>query len=112
VGLVIVGAIVITVPFLASFTLDAVSLLAPVFNLVACILVADDVTQVPSIPVSAALLQWSDAAGRLPVWAWEVVRVLTHFLSPCSGGRVLDDSCIQHGLEALDLCVDLLTVFR
>jgi hypothetical protein len=56
VGLVIVRAIEIMVPFLVLFALDAVSLLVLVFYPVACISVADNVTQVSFIPISDALL--------------------------------------------------------
>jgi hypothetical protein len=56
VGLVIVRAIVIVVTFIVSLTLDAVSFLVPVFNLVMCISVADKVTQVSVIPIPATLL--------------------------------------------------------
>jgi hypothetical protein len=56
VGLVVEGPIEILVPFLVPFALDAVSLLAPVFNLVKCISVVNDVMQVSLIPILAALL--------------------------------------------------------
>jgi hypothetical protein len=56
VGLVIVRAIVIVVTFIVSLTLDAVSFLVQVFNLVMCISVADKVTQVSAIPIPAMLL--------------------------------------------------------
>jgi hypothetical protein len=42
--------------------------------------------------------------------AWAVVRILTLPSLSALGNQVLNDSCIQHGLEALDLHVDLLTV--
>jgi hypothetical protein len=45
-GLVIVGAIVTTVPLIASFTLDAVLFLALVLNPVACISIVNNVTRV------------------------------------------------------------------
>jgi hypothetical protein len=47
VGLIIEGTITIIVSFITSFVLDAVSLLVPVFNPVACISIVDNVTQVP-----------------------------------------------------------------
>jgi hypothetical protein len=56
VGLVIVRAIVIVVTFIVSLTLDTVSFLVPVFNLIMCISVADKVTQVSVIPIPATLL--------------------------------------------------------
>jgi hypothetical protein len=56
VGLVIIRAIVIIVPFIVSFTLDAVSFLALIFDSVTCISVADNVMQVSLVLVSVALL--------------------------------------------------------
>jgi hypothetical protein len=61
--LIIVRVIVIMVPFIALFVLDAVSFLAPIFNSVRGISVADNVTQVSTVPILAMLLRWSDAAG-------------------------------------------------
>jgi hypothetical protein len=46
VGLIIIRAIVIIVPVIASFALNAVSFLVPIFNPVVCISIADNVTQV------------------------------------------------------------------
>jgi hypothetical protein len=112
VGLVVEGPIEITVPFLAPFALGAVSFLASIFNPVTCISVANDVTQVSPVSIPAALLRWSDVASRVPVCAWAVVMVLTLPSVSTHRGWVLNDSCIQHGLEALDLRVDLLVVFR
>jgi hypothetical protein len=57
VGLVIVGTIVIKVPLLVSSTLDAVFLLALVFNSTTCISVAYNVTQIFVVPISVVLLQ-------------------------------------------------------
>jgi hypothetical protein len=54
--LVIVGAIVIIVPFLTSFTLDTVSFLALVLNQAVCISIANDITQITSIPILATQL--------------------------------------------------------
>jgi hypothetical protein len=112
VGLVVVGAIVIAVPFLASFVLDAVSLLAPVFNSVAHVSIVDDITQVSPVPISIALLWWSDVASRVPMLAWAVVSVLTPPSVSMFRGRVLNDSYIHHGLEVLNLRIDLFIVFR
>jgi hypothetical protein len=72
VGLVIVRTIEIMVPFLVLFALDAVSLLVLVFYPVACISVADNVTQVSFIPISDALLQGSDLLAESPhgLWQW------------------------------------------
>jgi hypothetical protein len=67
VGLVIVGATVIRIPLLTSFAFDVVSLLAPIFNPVACIYVAYYVTQVSFILIPATLFGRRDAAGRVPM---------------------------------------------
>jgi hypothetical protein len=112
VGLVVVGAIEIAVPFITPLVLSVVSFLAPVFNLVACIFDSNHVMQVSAISIPTMLLWWSDATGRVHVRARLVVRVLTPPSFSTHRGQVLNDSCIQHGLEALDLCVDLLVVFR
>jgi hypothetical protein len=48
--LVIVGAIVVIVPLIMSFTLGMISLLAPALYLVACISIANDVVQFSIIP--------------------------------------------------------------
>jgi hypothetical protein len=42
--------------------------------------------------------------------AWAVVRILTPPSISVLGGLVFNDSCIQHGLEVLNLCIDLLAV--
>jgi hypothetical protein len=63
VGLVIIRAIVVIVPFIASFTLDAVSFLALVFYPVACISVADNITEISIVPISVMPLRESYAAG-------------------------------------------------
>jgi hypothetical protein len=63
--LIVEGTIIIIVPLIASFLFHAVSLLALVFYLAACISITDDITQVLVIPVSssAAFLRWSETAG-------------------------------------------------
>jgi hypothetical protein len=63
VGLIIVRAIVIIVPFITLLMLDVVSFLAPIFNPVMCISVADDIVQIHVVLISASLLHWSDATG-------------------------------------------------
>jgi hypothetical protein len=66
VGLAVIRAIVIIVPFITLFALDEVSFLVPVFKMVVCIFVVDYVVQVSFILISAALLRGSDDAGRVP----------------------------------------------
>jgi hypothetical protein len=50
--------------------------------------------------------------GRVLVQTWAVVRILTLPSISMLGGWVLINSRIQHGLEVLDLCVDLLAILR
>jgi hypothetical protein len=54
--LIIEGTIIVIVPLLASFALDTISLLAPVFNPVACISVADNIKQVSVVPLSFSIV--------------------------------------------------------
>jgi hypothetical protein len=63
VGIIVIRAIIVTVPFHASFVLDAVSFLTLVLNSTVCVSVADDIPQVSFVLTLAALLRWSDAAG-------------------------------------------------
>jgi hypothetical protein len=76
--LVVEGTIIIIIPLVVSFMFNALSLLAPIFNLVVCISVANDVTQVMVILVSSsAVFLWgSEAAGRVSAQSLAVVRVL------------------------------------
>jgi hypothetical protein len=62
--LVIIGIVVVIVPFFMLLLFKALVLLIPVFNPVACISAADDVAQISVIPVlsSTAFLQWSETA--------------------------------------------------
>jgi hypothetical protein len=114
VRVIVVRTIIIIVPFVTSFTFDVISFLAPVFNSVEHISATDNITQVPVVLVlfSTVLLQGSDVAGRVSAWALAVVRILT--LTPVSmcKGRVNHGRCVQHCLEALDLRIDLLAIFR
>jgi hypothetical protein len=75
VRLVIVGAIVIMVPLSALFLLVTLPILAPAFDLTACISTMDDVVQVAVVSTTllAMLLLWSDATGRVPTGTLPVV---------------------------------------
>jgi hypothetical protein len=68
VRLIIIGTIVVIVPFFMLLLFKALVLLAPVFNPTACIFATDDVAQISVIPVSssAAFLQWSETASQAP----------------------------------------------
>jgi hypothetical protein len=75
--LVIVGAIVIIVPILTSFTCNTVSLLALVSNLAVCISLAYYVTQVSFIPIPAMVFGGCDVDGGDPTQTLAVVDTLT-----------------------------------
>jgi hypothetical protein len=79
VRLIVVGDIIVIVPFVVLLLLSALSISASAFNLVACISIADDVMQVTIMFVmpSGALLWWSDVAGRVPVRTLSVVILVT-----------------------------------
>jgi hypothetical protein len=77
VGLVIVGAIVIIVPLIASFALDAIALLTSFFNTAVCISIANDVTQVSFLVIPSMLNQMCYATGWVLTQTLVVVRVLT-----------------------------------
>jgi hypothetical protein len=51
------------------FLLNALSLLVPIFYLVVCISIMDDVAQITIVLItsSAGLLWWSETAGRVPM---------------------------------------------
>jgi hypothetical protein len=108
--LIVVRTIVVIVSFIVPFVLDVISLLAPVFYLVACIFVVDNIAQVAVVLISfsVTLLRGSDAIGRVPAWALTVVRVLTLPLSPRSsvGCELVDDhprSLVIMSWRAVDL---------
>jgi hypothetical protein len=60
-----VGTTKIIVPLIVSFLFNAVSPLAPVFDPVMCISIADDVVQVSVIQVSSSVtfLRWSETTS-------------------------------------------------
>jgi hypothetical protein len=66
--LVIIGTIVVIVPFFALLLFKMLALLMLVFYLTACISAADDIMQISVILASpsAAFLRWSETACRVP----------------------------------------------
>jgi hypothetical protein len=54
VRLIIIGIVIVIVPFFTLLLFKALVLLVSVFNLVACISVTDDITQVLIISVSSS----------------------------------------------------------
>jgi hypothetical protein len=75
VRLVIVGAIVISVPLVALFQFITLSILMPAFDKAACISATNDIMQV--VVVHATALRWSDATGHVPMGTPPVVIILT-----------------------------------
>jgi hypothetical protein len=77
--LVVEGTIIFIVPLIAPLLLNALSLLAPVFDPAACISAMDDVAQVSVIPnmPSAVLLRWSKADGQVLALTLLMVKLLT-----------------------------------
>jgi hypothetical protein len=65
VRLVVEGTIIVIVPLITSFLLNALTLLTAVVNPVTCISTADDVVQISVIPIppSATFLRWSETDG-------------------------------------------------
>jgi hypothetical protein len=64
VRLVIIGTVVVIIPFFTLLLFKALMLLAPVFNLVVCISTVNDVVQILVILVSSLsmFLRWSETA--------------------------------------------------
>jgi hypothetical protein len=114
VRLVIVGTIIIIVPFITSLRLHALSLLASVFYLAMCISSVDDVAQVAVAPIMllAALLWWSDATGQVPMRTLPVVKLMTPNYVFVVVDQVHLGCCVQHRLEALDMCVDFIIIIE
>jgi hypothetical protein len=96
VRLVIEGTIIIIVPLITSLLLNALLLLAPVFDPSACISTADNVPQVLVIPImpSTMLLWWSETAGRVPTWTLPVVKLLTPVSVVAVVNRVHHGCCV------------------
>jgi hypothetical protein len=112
--LVVEGIIIVIVPLITSFLLNALMLLAPVVNPVISISAADDIAQVSIIPIppSAMLLRWSETAGRVPAWTLSVVKLMTLYFAITVEDRVNHGCCVQHHLEALYMHIDFFIVFR
>jgi hypothetical protein len=96
VRLVILGAIIVIVSFIALLLLVTLPLLALVLNLAACISAADDVTQVTVVFVAptTVLLRWSDAAGRVPMGTVPVVIFVTLIFVLLAVDRIRYSCCI------------------
>jgi hypothetical protein len=101
VRLVVEGTILVIVPLLTSFLLNALTLLASVVNPVVCISVMDDIAQVTvmSILPMAALLRWSETTGRVPTRTLSVVKLMTPYFIVTIKDWADHGCCVQHHLE-------------
>jgi hypothetical protein len=114
VRLVIEGTIIVIVPLITSLLLNALMLLAPDVNPIACISATDDVTQISVILIlpSVTFLWWSETVGRVPAWTLSVVKLVTLYFTIIGEGRVNHGCCVQHRLEALYMCIDFFIIYR
>jgi hypothetical protein len=113
VRLVIIGTILVIVPFFALLLFKMLALLTPIFDPAACITFVDDVMQISVIPVSTlvALLRWSEIAYRVPVRTLSVVTIMTPCLIIMVKCRVHHGCHVQHHLESLHIGSNFLIVF-
>jgi hypothetical protein len=114
VRLVVEGTIIVIVPLITSFLLNALTLLAPVVNPIVCISTTDDIAQISVIPIppSAAFLQLSETVDRVPTWTLSVVKIVTPYFTVTVEDRVNHGCYVQHRLEALYMRIDFFIVFR
>jgi hypothetical protein len=112
VRLVIEGTIIVIVPLITSFLLNALTLLAPVVNPIVCISTTDDVAQISVIPIlpSAVFLQLSETVDRVPTRTFSVVKIVTPYFTVTIEDRVNHGCCVQHRLEALYMRIDFFIV--
>jgi hypothetical protein len=110
---VIIGTIVVIVPFFAPLLSKTLTLLTPVFDLATCISAADDIMQISVNQVlpSAAFLWWSETAGRVPVRTLLVVMIMTLCIVITVECRVHHGCCVQHRLESLHVSSNFWIVF-
>jgi hypothetical protein len=111
--LVIEGTIIIIVPLIMLFLLNALSLLASVVYLTTCISAVDDIAQLVIVLMtpSAMLLGWSEAACRVPMGTLPVVKLVTLDSVFAVVDWVHHCCCVQHRLEAIDMRVDFFIFF-
>jgi hypothetical protein len=113
VRLVIIGTIVVIVPFFMPLLFETLTLLTLVFDPTSCISAADDVAQILVIPVSPSgmFLWWSETACQVPMWTLPVVMIMTLCLIIMVECRVHHGCCIQHRLVSLHMGSNFLIVF-
>jgi hypothetical protein len=113
VRLVIIGTIVVIVPFFTPLLFKMLTLLMPVFYSSTCISTVDDIAQISVILISpsVAFLRWSETACRVPVRTLLVVMIMT----PCPVNMVEywvhHGCCAQHRLESRHVSSNFLIVF-
>jgi hypothetical protein len=76
---IVIGTIVLIVPFFMLLLFNALVLLTPVFNPAVCISSADDIMQISVVSVSylVVFLQWSETASRVLVRTLPMVNLMT-----------------------------------
>jgi hypothetical protein len=84
VRLILEGTIIIVAPLVIPLLLDALWILALVFDLATCIFAADDIVQVSIIAIMSlvTLVRWSEATSRVPARTQPVVKLLTSVSVP------------------------------
>jgi hypothetical protein len=94
--LVIIGIIVVIVPFSALLLFKMLVLLTSILHPVACISVADDVAQILIIlfSPSVAFLWWSETSCRVPVQTLPVVMIMTVYLVITVECQVHHNCCV------------------
>jgi hypothetical protein len=109
---VVIGIIVVIVPFFTLLLFEALALLIPVFDPAACISIVGGITQISIIPVSslAVFLRWSETACRVPKLTLPVVKLTTPCFVIMVDCRVNHGCCIQHRLESLHVCINFFIV--
>jgi hypothetical protein len=112
VRLVIIGTIVVIVPFFTLHLFKALALRTPIFYPALCISTADDVAQIFIIPVSslAVFLWWSETACRVSLRTLSVVKLMTPCFIIMVEYLVNYGFCVKHRLEALHVCIDFFIV--
>jgi hypothetical protein len=114
VRLVVIGTVVVIVPFFTMLLFNALVFLMPVFNLVACISIVNNVAQILVIPVSSstAFLRWSETACRVPARTLMVVMLVTPCFIITVECWVNHDCYVQRHLDALHVCINFFVVLR
>jgi hypothetical protein len=112
VWLVVIGTIVVVVPFFTLLLFKALMLLTPVFDPITCISTADDIMQILIILVSSSttFLRWSETACRVPVRTLPVVKLMTPCFIITVECHVNHGCCVQHHLVVLHVCINFFIV--